>query len=129
MRRRITEQLAAPGRAEDRLKRVARGYFDAARGRSQLMRFHNPPDGLPASDIIRFYETVVAQVGEVEEGIAKGELSPGPIRVRMLVFMGALGEALCGHVLLVRPDLMPALADSIVETVLSGWVPGKGRPS
>jgi hypothetical protein len=39
----------------------------------------------------------------------------------MLVFMGALGESLCGNVLLGKPDLTPELADAIVASLLRGW--------
>ena len=135
MRQRIAKQVAAPGGVEERLKRVARGYFEAARGRRDLMRFlfsiiHNPPDTVPATDFTRFYEEIVALVAQaVDDGVARGELAPGPTHVRMLVFMGALGESLCGYLLNGRPDLTPALADAIVDTVLRGWTPSKGRSS
>jgi AcrR family transcriptional regulator len=44
----LTQQLADGGPVVERLRRVARSYFDAARGRRELMRFifsiiHNPP--------------------------------------------------------------------------------------
>jgi TetR/AcrR family transcriptional regulator len=135
MRRRIVEQVSEPGRAEDRLRRVARGYFEAARGRRDLARFffsliHNPPDTAPATDFNHFYEEIVALVAQVvEDGIKRSELTPGPTQVRMLVFMGSLGEALCGYLLNGRPDLTPALADAIVDTVLRGWTPNRTRPA
>ena len=39
----------------------------------------------------------------------------------MLVFMGALGEAVHGSLLVGRPELTPELADALVDTVLRGW--------
>ena len=47
----------------------------------------------------------------------------GSSEIRMLVLMGALGESLCGYLITGRPDLTPALADSLVDTILTGWRP------
>ena len=47
----------------------------------------------------------------VEEGVRTGQFAPGPLEVRMLVFMGALGEALCGWLITGKPELTAALAD------------------
>lgn len=126
-RENLRRRLEAQGSAEERLRRVARGYFETARSQRELMRFiirtiHNPPASAPATDFIRFYEDVVGLVARVvDEGVSRGELLPGPTPVRMLVLMGALGESLCGFLLAGRPDLTPELADSLVESILRGW--------
>lgn len=126
-RLKVGEELGRPGTTEERLKRVARAYFESASRRPDLTRFlfglvHNPPSTAPHTDFPRFYEGVVADVARhVDDGVLRGELAPGPTDVRMLVFMGALGEALCGYMLTGRPDLAPGLADAIVESVFSGW--------
>ena len=123
----ILEQLAQPGPVAGRLRHVARQYFAAARGQRDLMRFlfsivHNPPASAPVIDLSSFYEEIVRMVSEAtEEGVRRGELAPGPTDVRMLLFMGALGEALCGWMLHGRPELTEDLADSIVDTLLRGW--------
>jgi AcrR family transcriptional regulator len=128
-RKELLELLEIPGGIEERLKRVARTYFDASRARRDHMRFifglvHGPSTSAPATDFHRFYEDIVAAIARVvEEGVAKGELRPGPTDVRMLALMGALGEALCGYLLAGRPELTPALADTLVETILTGWHP------
>ncbi|MET0553970.1 MAG: hypothetical protein ABW221_13085, partial [Vicinamibacteria bacterium] len=104
-----------------------RQYFDAACGQRDLMRFlfsivHNPPESAPTIDLSSFYEDVVRRVSEVtDEGVRRGELANGPTDVRMLLFMGALGEALCGWMLHGKPELTHDLADSIVDTLLRGW--------
>lgn len=126
-RRTLLRQLATPGRARERLRRVARGHFEYALQNRGLMRFilslvHNPSSAAPALEFNRFYEDVVRSIaGAVEDGVASGELRPGPIQPRMLVFMGALGEAMCGQLILGRPALDDSLADEIVDTVLDGW--------
>jgi AcrR family transcriptional regulator len=126
-RSQLLDQIAQPGPVVLRLQRVARAYFDAARGHRDLMRFlfsivHNPPASGPAIDLSAFYEAIVRMVAEVtDEGVRRGELAPGPTDVRMLLFMGALGEALCGWMLHGRPELTPELGDSIVDTLLRGW--------
>jgi TetR/AcrR family transcriptional regulator len=123
----LVERLAQPGSAAEKLRRVARLYFESARGQPDLMRLlfsivHNPPATAPPTDIHRFYEGVLGLVGQViEDGVAGGELRPGPTEVRLLVLMGALGESLCGYLLLGRPDLTPELADGIVDSILDGW--------
>lgn len=125
----LTRQLDVGGPVVDRLRRVARSYFEAARGRRELMRFifgliHNPPASAPVTDFTRFYDEIVRLVAAaVDEGVASGELAPGPTEIRMLLFMGALGEALCGWVITGRPELTVELADAIVDTLLRGWKP------
>ncbi len=122
--RRIVE---APGTAEERLRQVARSYFEYAASRRELMRFilnlvHNMSSSAPKTDVVAPYEGIVAQIARcVDDGVASGELAPGSTQTRMLVFMGALGECLCGSIIAGRPDLTPALADGIVDTIIKGW--------
>jgi hypothetical protein len=111
------------------LKRVARGYFEIAREHREFMRFlfsliHNPPSSAPRTDFPSYYEGVVGLISRVVmDGVADRTFAPGPIELRMLVFMGALGEAVCGFLIVGRPDLTPELADTLVETILEGWSP------
>jgi len=127
LRDNLEQGIESPGTAEERLKRVARGYFENARSRPELMRFiirtiHNPPSSAPATDFVRFYEDMVGLVARVvDEGVSRGELMPGPTPVRLLILMGALGESLCGFLLAGRPGLTSELADSLVESMLRGW--------
>lgn len=128
--RNLVRHLDAPGvSAAERLRRVARSYFETARQNRDLMRFilglvHNPSTTAPRTDFPRFYEQMVGQIARcVDEGVAAGEFAAGPSEVRLLVFMGALGESLCGNVIVGRPALSPELADALVETVISGWRP------
>jgi AcrR family transcriptional regulator len=129
-RREVTRALQGPGRATARLQRVARVYFESARARRDLLRFiyglvHNPPSSAPATDFPRFYDEIVRQIaGAVEEGVARGEFVRGRSDLRMLMFMGALGEALCGYLIVGRPELSPDLADALVEEITAGWYVG-----
>ncbi len=128
-RSQLTHQLDQGGPVVERLRRVARSYFEAARGRRELMRFifgliHNPPASAPVTDFTRFYDEIVRLVAAaVDEGVADHVFAPAPTEVRMLLFMGALGEALCGWVIAGRPELTPELADAIVDTLVRGWKP------
>lgn len=128
----IRATASGPGSVRDRLREIARGHFLHTRENQQLVRFllaliHNPPSSAPATDFLRYYREVVGEVARlVEQGVAQGDLAPGPLEVRLLVFMGAIGEALHGYLLAGQPDLTPELADTLVETVLGGWsAPGK----
>jgi AcrR family transcriptional regulator len=126
-------ELERPGTPVEQLKAVARAYFENTRENRQLMRFlfalvHNPPSAAPRIDFTQYYENVVAHVAAVvEEGVRQGAFAKGDLEVRMLVFMGALGEALCGWLLTAKPDLTASLADRIVDTVTAGWGPASER--
>ncbi len=128
-RQRLEHQILASGTPVDRLKRVARGYFEIAREHREFMRFlfgliHNPPSSAPRTDFPSYYEGVVGLISQVvQDGVADRTFAPGPVELRMLVFMGALGEAVCGSLIVGRPDLTPELADTLVETILRGWSP------
>jgi hypothetical protein len=110
------------------LKRVARAYFEAARTHREVVRFifgliHGQPGSAPVTDFPTFYDGIVKVIArEVDDGVLRGELAPGPTDLRMLLFMGALGEALCGYLILGRPDLSADLADRLVDTLLEGWL-------
>ena len=126
-RKRLTAEVESPGSPRERLKRVARVYFENARDNRQLTRFlfgliHNPPSSAPRTDFPRYYEGLVGLVSRVvEEGVALGSFAPGPIDLRLLVFMGALGESVCGYLIVGQPELTPDLADALVDTILRGW--------
>ena len=127
--RAVTRALQAPGSAVDRLQRVGRAYFERARARRDLCRFifglvHNPATSAPRTDFPRFYDELVAQIAaEVEGGVTRGEFVPGRTDLRMLILMGALGEALCGYLIVGKPQLSPALADALIDAVVAGWRP------
>jgi AcrR family transcriptional regulator len=106
---------------------MAQAYVEGTRREPDLARFvmaliHNSPRSAPATDLAGFYQGILDAVARaIEEAVAQGEIRPGPTDVRLLVFMGALGEAMHGHLLVGRPDLTPALAETLVDTVLGGW--------
>jgi hypothetical protein len=112
----------------DRLRRLTLTYFEAARGEPDLARFilaltHNPPSSAPRTDFLTFYDGILALVAQaIEEAEARREVGSGPVEVRLLVLMGALGEAVHGYLLAGRPDLTPELADTLVDVVLKGWI-------
>jgi TetR/AcrR family transcriptional regulator len=119
--------LAGEGPLRTRLVRMARGYVDATLREPDLARFimaliHNPPRSAPSTDFVGFYDGILSEVTRaIESGAARGEIAPGPTDVRLLVFMGALGEAMHGYLLVGRPELTPQLAETLVDTILSGW--------
>jgi len=127
--------LSGAGSLRDQLVRMARGYVDATAREPDLARFlmaliHNPPHSAPATDFVGFYQGILDALARAVDGaVARGEVRPGPTDVRLLVFMGALGEAMHGHLLVGRPDLTPALADTLVDTVLGGWTLALDPPS
>jgi len=126
-RGRLESLVGSPGTARERLARVAQDYFRSAREQRELMRFifaliHNPPSSAPPTDFPRYYEGVVRIISHaVEDGVREGAFAPGPTDLRMLVFMGALAEAVVGYLVAGRPELTPELADAVVDVVVRGW--------
>ncbi len=119
--------LSGPGSLRDRLVRMARTYIESTAREPELARFimaliHTAPRSAPATDFVGFYESILAALaGTVDAAVTGGEIGIGPTQVRMLVFMGALGEAMHGHLLVGRPELTPQLPEMLVDTVLQGW--------
>jgi TetR/AcrR family transcriptional regulator len=126
----ILRALAGGGTLRDQLTRTARSYLDSALRQPDLARFvmgliHDPKNAAPVTDFLGFYQAVLAEVGKVvDAAVVRGEIAPGPTDLRLLVFMGALGEAMCGYLLLGKPKLTHELADGLVDVVLIGWSAG-----
>jgi AcrR family transcriptional regulator len=126
-RQHIEQGLAGACPLRNKLKIIARSLFADARQRPKLWRFIHaivwaPPSTAPSTDCSRFYESVVALIGDaMEQAVAAGELAPGPTRVRLLVLMGALGEAANVFIISGRPELTPELADALIDTIVEGW--------
>jgi len=123
----IREVMEASGTLAERLQGVVRGHFAYTRENPSLVRFlfgliHNPPSSAPSTDFPAYYAEVLEAIGErIDDAVARGEIEAGPRDVRLLVFMGAISEALHGFLIAGQPDLTPDLADSLVATVLGGW--------
>jgi AcrR family transcriptional regulator len=123
----LIRALEEGGSLRDRLVRMAQSYVEGTRREPDLARFvlaliHNSPRSAPATDLVAFYQRILdALARALDAGVAGGELRPGRTDVRLLVFMGALGEAMHGHLLVGRPDLTPALAETLVDAVLESW--------
>lgn len=125
----VTDALGGGGMLRERLVRMAQAYVEATLRQPELARFimaliHNPPRSAPATDFVGFYRTILDALAScLTEAVARGEISAGPTPVRLLVFMGALGEAMHGYLLVGDPELTPALAETLVDTILGGWLP------
>ncbi len=123
----VIRSLSGQGSLRDRLVRMAQTYVEGTRREPDVARFvmaliHNSPRSAPATDVVGFYQGILDALAATLEGaVAGGELRRGRTDVRLLVFMGALGEAMHGHLLVGQPDLTPALAETLVDSVLDAW--------
>ncbi len=119
--------VEAKGTVSERLKQIARGHFAYTLQRPELVRFllgliHNPPGSAPSTEFHRLYDEVLSQYARlIQEGVDDGALAPGSAGVRLLVFSGAMIEAIHGFLFAGRPELTPELADTLVDTILRGW--------
>jgi AcrR family transcriptional regulator len=120
--------LEGGGTLRERLVRMAQAYVDATLRQPDLARFimaliHNSPRSAPVTDLVGFYQGILDALAHALDGaIERGEIAAGPTEVRLLVFMGALGEAMHGYLLVGNPELTPELAATLVDTILGGWV-------
>ncbi|RPI26887.1 MAG: TetR/AcrR family transcriptional regulator [Acidobacteria bacterium] len=127
----IAQCLEGEETLERKFKRVARTLFGDARQRAQRWRFMFSlvwaTPRMPVVDQVfhSSYCHAMQLLGSALEGaVARKEIAPGPTQVRLLVFMGSMGEALSGYLITGRPDLTDDLADSLVDTILHGWKTG-----
>jgi AcrR family transcriptional regulator len=120
--------LETPGSFRTKIKMVARAIFKSASEQPLYWRFMHSVVWAPAgtapktADCQEFYEGVVSALAAVaERAVVQGEIAPGPLDIRMLILMGAIGEAATGYVISGRPVLTPELADGLIDTILDGW--------
>jgi AcrR family transcriptional regulator len=126
-RRGVRAIVEEAGSVPERLKQIARGHFEYTRERPELVRFllgliHNPPGSAPVTDFHSLYDEVLSEYARlIQQGVEDGTLAPGAVVVRLLVFSGAIIEAIHGYLLAGRPELTSELADTLVDTILRGW--------
>jgi len=125
----VDSAIAQPGSFRDRLKSVSRAMFDSAARQPLYWRFMHgivwaPPGTAPkTASCTEFYEGVVGVLAAAERrAVEDGEIAPGDSDVRMLILMGAIGEAATGYVISGKPELTPELADGLIDTILDGWM-------
>ena len=125
----VNAAMDSPGSFKDRVKVLARAVFESASTKPHFWRFiHSviwapPGTALPQTEsCTEFYDGVVGVLAAAAEKAAgRGEIAPGPTAARMLILMGAISEAATGFVIAGKPQLTPALADDIVDTIFNGW--------
>lgn len=125
----VDAAMSSPGSFKERVKVLARSVFESASTKPLFWRFIHtviwapPGTALPQTEsCTQFYDGVVAVLAAAEEeAIARGEIARGSTKARMLILMGAIGEAATGYVIAGKPELTPELADEIVETIVNGW--------
>jgi AcrR family transcriptional regulator len=127
-RRLVDSAMAQPGSFRERLKIVARAMFESALQQPLYWRFMHgivwaPPGTAPkTASCTEFYEGVVGVLADAEkDAVTRGEIAAGDSEIRMLVLMGAIGEAATGYVISGRPELTRELADALIDTILDGW--------
>jgi AcrR family transcriptional regulator len=119
--------LAADGPLVERLKLVVRDLFADATADPKIWRFLGTSVWTPGSAPVAAahcnyaeYGTLIA--GAIDAAVARGELTPGPTDVRVLVLKGAVGETMNSFVLFGEPALTPRLADQLIDAVFGGWL-------
>jgi AcrR family transcriptional regulator len=119
--------LARPEPLIDRLKLMTRNFFADASRRRKLWRFIASsmwmPDASHAADLPCAYHEYCERLGAaLDAAVASGELAPGPTDLRLLVLLGALGEALDRFLLFGEPPLTRELAEQLIDVIVTGWL-------
>src|SRR6266540_811489 len=114
VRRSLFTALAQEGPLVERLKMVVRDLFADATADPKLWRFMSTSVWTPGTAPVEISHCTYAEYGTLiadalESAVQRGELTPGPTLVRVLVLKGAVGEALDSFVLFDEPDLTPEL--------------------
>lgn len=124
----IVHGLETEHTLEGQYKQVARVLFGDARSRAQRWRFMFglvwATPRMPVVDEVfhSSYCHALQLLGSaMEAAVARKEIQPGRTDVRLLVFMGSMGEALSGFLITGQPELTGELADSLVDTIIHGW--------
>jgi len=124
----VDAALDEPGAFRDKVKSVARAVFKSATEEPRYWRFMHsvvwaPLGTAPNATLIRQEADVArCELAEAaEEAVERGEIAPGPSNIRMLILMGAIGEAATGYVISGRPELTPQLADALIDAIFDGW--------
>jgi TetR/AcrR family transcriptional regulator len=126
--------LSSSGSLRERYKKVAELMFADLNRRPQggrlifqLVWSANTPF---ADDVHKSHVHVVKRMSQAAASAVKaGEISGSDQDTRMLVLMGAIGEAVAGFLIMGHPKLTKKLAHSIIDTVLDGWqAPGTRVP-
>jgi AcrR family transcriptional regulator len=125
----VDAAMSSPGSFEERVKLLARSVFESASTKPLFWRFIHtviwapPGTAMPQTEsCTQFYDGVVSVLAAAEQdAIARAEIAPGSTKARMLILMGAIGEAATGYVIAGKPELTRELADEIVETIVNGW--------
>jgi hypothetical protein len=127
VRQDLDDALARPEPLIERLKRLTRNFFAGASRRRKLWRFiassmwmpnTSHPQDLPCA--YNDYNKLLSDA--IDAAVASGELTPGPTDIRLMVLFGAIGEALDRFLLFEEPALTSALADQLMDVVVSGWL-------
>jgi AcrR family transcriptional regulator len=130
VRQHIVSELSAPGMEPfvARIKAIARWTFDDVVQRRKLWRFISTTVWSP--ELVDMSEHICAhkEMGDVivkaiDDAVARGELTPGSTPMRLLVLKGAIGEIIDSFLLFGEPSLTSELADQLIDTVFSGWLP------
>jgi len=119
--------LAQEGPLVERLKLVVRDLFEDATANPKLWRFLGTSVWTAGTAPVEDAHCNYAQYGElianaIDAALQRGELTPGPTHVRVLVLKGAVAEPLDSFVLFGEPTLTPELADQLVDAVFGGWI-------
>ncbi len=132
LERTVQQGMNTPGSLRARCKAITRQFFAEAMHHPKLWRFiYNlvwSTDSPLATELHASYKATVQRMTKAaRQAVSCCEIAPGNCDVRVLVLMGAVGEAFSNYLVWGRPKLTAKLADTLVDAVFDGWT--KGRKS
>jgi AcrR family transcriptional regulator len=126
LERTVQQGMGTPGTLRDRCKAITRLFFFEAAQHPKLWRFiYNlvwSADSQLATELHESYKATVQRMTKAaRQAVARCEIAPGNLEIRMMVLMGAVGETFSNYLVWGRPKLTAKLADELIDAVFDGW--------
>lgn len=133
VRRHVESELAKPDPLVVRLKTLFRWFFADATRRRKLWRFIGTTVWSPELVDMQEHACAHKEMGDMmikvlDEAVVRGELTPGPTPIRLMVLKGAMSEVLDSFLLFGEPLLTDDLADQLIDIIFTGWLPPSSTP-
>lgn len=126
----LEEGLQLPGDLRTRLTHTAKMVFEHAKQKTRLWRLLYASVHSLNSQFLDEFEGPYRGFGDklsqaFHAAIKTGEIKPGNPEVRILLLMGAIGEAVSNSLLFGKPKLTPQLAQAIIDALFGSWLETK----
>lgn len=129
----LSEFVARPGTARERLLRFCRGIFDSALENVEIVRlshaiYYGPPQGAPFFDFEGFFQKMLDGIAALlDEGMASGEFRPLPRHELTWAVMGILHISMQEQICQTTPRIDGTGMCGALNLLFDGIIAGEAR--